>query len=147
MKFVFKFASLLKVRRYEVDREQQKLAKLLNEKDQLEKKMHLLKRKLFEFGELADSSTARNVAEIRKGYEFKKDLQDKIWQIEQKVTAVNEDIISQRKKLLEAKKQFQIFEKLEKRDRAKFVKKVLDFEQKQQNNIAIQMYNRNAGVA
>lgn len=145
MKFVFKFASLLKIRRHEVDREQQKLAKLLNERVQLEKKMHLLKSKLDECGEMVRASTTLNVVEIRKGYEFKKDLQHKIWQVEQKVREVNEEIESQRKKLLEAKKQSQIFEKLEKRDRAKFVEKVLDYEQKQQNKIAIQMYNRNVG--
>lgn len=145
MKFVFKFASLLKVHWYEVDREQQKLAKFLNERVQLEKKMDLLKRRLDECGEMVLASTTLNAVEIRKGYEFKKDLQDKIWQVEEKVREMNEKIESQREKLLEAKKQSQIFEKLEKRDRAKFVEKVLDYEQKQQNKIAIQMYNRSAG--
>lgn len=145
MTFDFKFASLLKIRRYEVDREQQKLANLLNERVQFEKKMDLLKRKIDEFGEPSGASTTVNVVEIRKGYEFKKDLQDKIWKVEQKLSGLNEEIESQRKKLLEAKKQSQIFEKLEKRDRAKFVKKVQDYEQKQQNEIAIQMYNRNVG--
>lgn len=145
MTFDFKFASLLKIRRYEVDREQQKLANLLNERVQFEKKMDLLKRKIDEFREPSGASTTVKVVEIRKGYEFKKDLQDKIWKVEQKLSGLNEEIESQRKKLLEAKKQSQIFEKLEKRDRAKFVKKVQDYEQKQQNEIAIQMYNRNVG--
>lgn len=145
MKFAFKFASVLKIRRHEVDREQQKLARLLNERVQLEKKMHLLKNKLHECGEVVNESTSVNVVEIRKGYEFKKDLQDKIWRVEQEVGKMNEDIKSQRKELLETKKQSQIFENLEKRERAKFVKRVLDHEQKQQNKIAIQVYNRNAG--
>lgn len=142
MKFVFKFASLLKVRRYEVDREQQKLAKLLNERVQVEKKMEILKRKLQEFGKPDAGSTSVDIAEIRKGYEFKKDIQDQIWQVEQEVGRVNKEIEYQREKLIEAKKQCQIFEKLEKRERARFVEKVLDYEQKQQNSIAIQMYNR-----
>ncbi len=145
MKFVFKFASLLKIRRYEVDREQQKLGKLLNEKVQLEKKMHHLKRKSDEFGEPSGASTSLKVVEIRKGYEFKKDLQNQIWEVETELSRMNEKIEKQRREVLEAKKQSQIFEKLEKRDRAKFVEKVLDYEQKQQNKIAIQMYNRNVG--
>lgn len=143
MKYVFKFASLLKIRRYEVDREQQKLGKLLNETVQLEKKMDHLNKELHEFDQPGEESKSFKAAEIRKGYEFKKDLQEKIWRVEQELERMNGKIETQRKKLFDAKKRSRIFEKLEKRERAKFIERVLDKEQKQQNEIAIQMYNRN----
>lgn len=143
MKFVFKFASLLKTRQYEVDREQQKLGKLQKERVQLEKKMNFLNEKLHDFGQPGEESKSFKVAEVRKGYEFKKDLQEKIWRVEHDLGRMNEKIETQRQKVFDAKKKSLIFEKLEKRERAKFIEQVLDKEQKQQNEIAIQMYNRN----
>lgn len=142
MKFTFKFQSLLKIRQYEVDREQQKLGKLLNEKLQFEKRMSVLKKKIHGYGHPGEALEALNALEIRQYYEFKKDLHEKLWQLEQKLVRWKKKIEIQRRKLFEANKRSQVIEKLEKKDRAKFVKQMLDREQKQQNEIAIQMYNR-----
>lgn len=143
MKFEFQFESLLNIRRHEEKKEQQKLGQLLSREIQLEERISTFKERLNTFGQAVMKSKTQAAAAIRQHYELKQDLQKKIWRLERTLDQLDEKIEKQREQLLEANRKTQMLEKLESRERSKFIKHYQDLQQKQQNEIATQMYNRN----
>lgn len=142
MQFNFKFESILKIRRHQEKKEQQKLARLLGDDRQLQKQVHADKEKLHSFEQLKPDNQKQTAADVRQRYELKQDLQREIWRKQQKHRQLQQEIEQQRSELIEINKKTQMLEKLKDRDRIKFIEHYQQLEQKQQNAIATQIYNR-----
>lgn len=142
MKFEFQFESLLNIRRHEEKKEQQELGRLLEKKVKLENQISTCTSQLNAFERAVSGSEIQTASDIRQRYELMQDQQKKIWRMKRDYTRLAEKIKHQRTKLLEANKKTQMLEKLEKRERTKFLELYQRREQKQQNEIATQMYNR-----
>lgn len=142
MKFNFQFESILNVRQHQEKKEQQKLARLLGKDRQLQKEVHADQEKLHSFEQLKPDGQRQTAAEVRHRYELKQDLQREIWQKQQEHRKLQQQIEQQRSELIEINKKTQMLEKLKDRERIKFIEHYQQLEQKQQNAIATQIYNR-----
>lgn len=141
MKFEFQFDALLNIRRHEEKKEQQKLGRLIQQQLRLQNRIEQFKARLKKF-ESTVAGRSQKVAAVRHQYELKQDLQKKIWQLDQKKSRLDEAIEQQRRQLMQANRNTRMLEKLESRERAKFIERYQHEEQLQQNEIATQMYNR-----
>lgn len=142
MKFNFQFESILNIRRHQEKKEQQELARLMGEDRQLQQEIHADKERLHSFEQLRPNGQSQTAAEVRQRYGVKQDLQREIWHKEQEYRRLQQQIEQQRSKLIEINKKTQMLEKLKARERIKFIEYYQQLEQKQQNAIATQIYNR-----
>jgi flagellar FliJ protein len=142
MRFHFQFESLLDIRRHRENKERQKLGQLLEKQVSLEEKITQLKQKIAKFEETMLSGGSHKALAVRQQYTQKQELQKKSWQIQREQEKLEKKIAQQRHRLREANKQTRMLEKLKDRQRAEFVEEFQRQEQKQQNEVAIQMYNR-----
>lgn len=140
MKFRFKYRSLLKIRRHEQKRQQQKLAELLGRRQQMNRQLERLRDRpdppaLSEGGR-------HSVQGMRRGYDHRMTHLKQVWELQEKLERLGRDIEKQRGRLLEASKKKRMLEKLEAQDRMRFLEEFQRREQLQQNEIATQLYNR-----
>jgi flagellar FliJ protein len=142
MKFEFQFEALLNIRRHEEKKQQQRLAVLVEQQLRLKNRTEQFKERLKKFEETVSNGRSQKAAAIRHQYELKHDLQKKIWQLQQKDRQLDEAIEQQRSRLIQANRNTRMLEKLENRERAKFIERHQHQVQLQQNEIATQIYNR-----
>ncbi|HLR77331.1 MAG TPA: hypothetical protein VK106_06690 [Balneolaceae bacterium] len=140
MKFKFRFASVLKVRRYQEKEEKQKLGALLKKKKGLERDFLNLK-------ELcqSDIEESKNLTmhENRRHYAQKHTWHKQLARLSRLINQLNNKLAEQRNKLAEAYKKTRMMEKLKDNEKKSFIQYVERVEQHQQNEIAIQRYNTN----
>ena len=138
MKFSFRFASVLKVRRYQKRKEKQKLGMLLNQKRMIEQQIRDLKKKCqHAFEQPQKQSALAN----RQYYAQKHSQHERLTQLKKQHRVLGNKVEEQRGKLTEAVKKMRMMEKLKEREKRAFVERVEHMEQLQQNEIAIQRYN------
>lgn len=142
MKFTFQFESLLNIRRHRERQEQQKLGALLEKRVTLNEQKASVEAKLTALDRRRRQFSGQNILAVTQQYEMKHSLQKKIWALQRRENQLKGAIHRQRQALMQANKETQMLEKLRQRDRAVFVEKYQQMEQKQQNEIATQMYNR-----
>lgn len=142
MKFKFKYDSLMKVRRHEQKRQQQRLAELMNSHRQLRDKLERLRRNVS--APMEESEQRQTVQGVRRSFQHHMSLLRQIWSLEQNLLKLEQEIENQRNRLLEASRKKSMLEKLEAREKMNFVKDLQRREQLRQNEIATQMYNRRA---
>lgn len=142
MKFAFQFESLLNIRRHREQQEQQKLGALLEKQVTLNEQKASVEAKLTALDRRRRQSAGQDILAITQQYEMKHSLQKKIWALQRRGNQLKGAIHRQRQALVQANKETQMLEKLRQRDRAAFVEEYQQMEQKQQNEIATQMYNR-----
>ena len=140
-KFIFRFSSLLKVRKHKVDLEQQKMSVLLQKRkqlmDQLLQEEEII-RKLFK----SENESSYASSRVRMGYEYLHDKQRGILMLQDEISKINAEIEKQKEEVIEANKQIKMIELLETKDRLKYMKEQEMEEQFQLNEIATQMFNR-----
>lgn len=141
MKFRFRFASLLKVRKHKEHIERQKLGMLLEQKNALvreieEEQESILSSFAFTADRLATTSS------IRMGYEFMHDRKKAIIKLQQELEEVNAQLEKQQKALTEANRKVKMIEMIEAKDFEEFTKKQNAIEQLQLNEVAMQIFNR-----
>ena len=142
MKFNFQFESLLNIRRHQKKKQQQILGRLLARQHELRDEVNSNRDKLRSFEQFRPGSEKQTAADIRQRYELKQDLQRATWRLRQQQEQLDRNISEQRKELIEANKKMQMLEKLKDRERIQFMEHYRQLEQKQQNAIATQIYNR-----
>ncbi|MDZ7772879.1 MAG: hypothetical protein U5K31_09090 [Balneolaceae bacterium] len=140
MKFQFKYRSLLKIRRHEQKLQQQKLAELLESRQEMSRR---LERLLDRPDPPALGEGGRHsVQGMRRGYTHRMSHLKEVWELQEMLERLGQDIEEQRGRLLEASKKTRMLEKLESQDKMRFLEELQRREQLQQNEIATQLYNR-----
>lgn len=142
MKFTFKYDSLMNVRRHEQKKQQQRLAELMNRRRQLREKLGRLRRNVS--APMDESERRQTVQGVRRSFQHHMSLLKQVWNLEQDLLKLEQEIENQRNRLLEASRKKSMLEKLEAREKMNFVKNLQHREQLRQNEIATQMYNRRA---
>ncbi len=138
-KFIFRFASLLKIRKHEAELKQQKMSDLLYKRKRL---MEELQREEERIKGLFSEDNVLRGRQMRSGYEFLHEKQRNILKLQDEIQNMNEEIEAQKEKVIEANKQFKMMELLQAKDRLKYMKEQEMEEQFQLNEIATQMFNR-----
>ncbi len=138
MKFKFRFASVLKLRRHQEKKEKQKLGILL-------KKKEILHRKILELKNLChhgiEQAEEQSLVKNRQDYAQKHTWHKKLTRLRQQVTRLDTEVEEQRQALTEAYKNTRMMEKLKDNEKQAFIEEAEHLEQLQQNEIAIQRYN------
>ncbi|HMB99169.1 MAG TPA: hypothetical protein VKM36_11835 [Balneolaceae bacterium] len=138
--FKFKLQSVLNVRLYTEKMEKQNLSGLLNERNNLIKKMDLKVRQVKELsGNQADLGENKNVRE-KLVQEFLLSELKGIWELEKQLEIKDSEVAKQRNKLIEANKEVQILEKLKQKELVEYVREEERQDQKFQNEVATQMF-------
>lgn len=139
MGFTFRFASVLKLRRHEEKMEKQKMAVLMKKKAGLDHQIHELELKCRQ--ETAESDS-ESVITNRQRYAQKHARHKRLMRLGNERTQLEVEIEGQRQKLAEANKKTRMMEKLKKNEKRAFIQRVEHYEQLQQNEIALQRYNK-----
>jgi len=120
--------------------EKQNLSGLLNERNNLIKKMDLKVRQVKELsGNQADLGENKNVRE-KLVQEFLLSELKGIWELEKQLEIKDSEVAKQRNKLIEANKEVQILEKLKQKELVEYVREEERQDQKFQNEVATQMF-------
>jgi flagellar export protein FliJ len=138
MRFKFRFASVLKIRRHQKKKEEQKLSTLFNRKIMVEKQINDVRAKC---RQETMPTKKQSVLENRQYYVQKHSTHDYLMKLEHQLSRLESDIEEQRMQLTRALKRMRMMEKLRERDEKTFIDHVEHVEQLQQNEIAIQQFN------
>lgn len=142
MSFLFRFHSLLKLRRHKVATEKQKLHTLLQEEQAIQDTVDYLTKTLTEIGHKADNQQQTCLNIIRNNYQYIHNKQHTLLELHETLSAAKEATKKQKRTLLDANRNVKVLEKLETREKLKYYKIQQDEERKKLNEIATLMYNR-----
>lgn len=140
MKFNFRFSSLLKLRHHQEKMEKQKLSALFERRSRLEEQYHKLQRR---WTEPRDERESQSVVLVRQQYAQKHERQKQLSALRQQLQQLGAEVEQQRRRLAKANKETRKLEKLKDNEKQAFIKDVEHRDQLQQNEIAIQRFNKN----
>lgn len=140
MKFTFRFASVLKLRRHQEKVEKQKLASLFSHKAELQDQLMNLQHQCQRGA--TDSSTQTVVAN-RQHYAQQHQWHKRMADIRLQISELENNIETQRLNLAKANMQTRKMQKLREHEKKTFIEHIEKMDQLQQNEIAIQRYNAN----
>ncbi len=140
MKFNFRFASILKLRRHQKKMEKQQLSALFVKQSQLEEQYQKLQQRCAESHE---EKKSQSVVSLRQEYAQKHARQQQMRALKQQLHQLNAEVEQQRRRLTEANKETRKLEKLKGNEKQAFIRDAEHREQLQQNEIAIQRFNQN----
>jgi flagellar biosynthesis chaperone FliJ len=140
MKFNFRFASILKLRRHQEKMEKQQLSKLFRKKAMLKEQHDELRQQNLQGVEVKES---QSIITVRQQYEQKHARQKQMSALKQQLVELDIAVEQQRWKLAEANKETRKLEKLKSNEKQAFIEDAEHEEQLQQNEIAIQRFNQN----
>ena len=138
MKFKFRFASLLKLRRHQQKKEKQRLGELLTKRADIRTEYDELKKQCE--AELSDSQ-CESVIKNRQQYAQKHAMHKQLVIIEKNLRVLEIKLKEQRDLLAIAAQKTRMMEKLKQNEKNAFIQRIEHQEQLQQNEIAIQRFN------
>lgn len=141
MKFRFRFASLLKVRRHKEQIEQQKMTMLLRERTRIAEEIEIEQEKVLSVFTYK-TGRSESISSIRLGYDFMHDRKKRIIELQAELADIKLKIENQQAELSKARKKVKMIELIEEKDHNEFVKEQQAREQIQLNEVAMQMFNR-----
>jgi flagellar export protein FliJ len=141
MKFNFRLASVLKIRRHQKRKEEQKLSALFNRRTAIEEQIESLRAKCRENISYAKKES---VSANRRYYMQKHRQHEDLRQLKHQLGLLKHEVEEQRKHLTRAVKLMRMIEKIRDREKRAFIDHAEHMEQLQQNEIAIQQFNSDA---
>jgi flagellar biosynthesis chaperone FliJ len=141
MKFKFRFASVLKIRRHQKRSEEQKLSVLFNRRRAIEEQIEGLR---VECREEVIYAKKHSVLANQQYYMQKHRQHEDLMQLKHQLNRLKHEVKEQRMHLSRAVKRMRMIEKIRDRDKRVFIDHAEHIEQLQQNEIAIQQFNLDA---
>lgn len=142
MSFLFRFHSLLKLRRHKVTSEKQKMHALRQEEQALQEEINHQKKVLADIQQHADNQPQPNLNAIKNKYQYIHNKKQALLELNDALEAAKEATGKQKRKLVEASKNVKVLEKLEAREKLSYYEAQQEEERKKLNEIATSMYNR-----
>jgi len=142
MSFLFRFHSLLKLRRHKVASEKQKMHKLRQEVQAIEEQIDHGKKALADIQQKANNQPHPSLNAIKNKYQYIHNKKQALLELHEALEAAKEAAVKQKSKLVEASKNVKVLEKLEAREKLLYYEAQQEEERKKLNEIATSMYNR-----
>lgn len=142
MSFLFRFQSLLKLRRHQLASEKQELHILLQQKQSIQNRINKVKSSLNNFEYPAENQQQTNLNVIKNHYKYLHNQQHALLALHNELNTASDSIEKQKQNLIEADRSAKVLEKLEYREKLKYYKAMQDNERKQLNEIGTLIYNR-----
>ncbi len=142
MKFRFSLEPVLKLRKHEEKTEQFKLGKALGKKVELQRARQNLVQQLKKMAVFLESQTTGHIMVWRRYYSFLEQQQKMISIYDKKIEEAEKQVQIQRARLTEVNKKTQTLEKLETKEKMQLIRHLEQLDQKANNEIAAQRFNR-----
>jgi len=142
MKYIFRFQSLLEIRKHEEKVEKQKLASITRRLVKLISRYDRIQRMIIDYSLNNATTDSGSVQFFKAGYTFLHQQREKLCELDEQLRELKKEQEKQRKRLLEANRNVKKMEKIREKDRRKFIFEQERYEQLQLNEIASQMHIR-----
>jgi len=142
MKYIFRFQSLLEIRKHEEKVEKQKLASITRQLVKLIDRQERIQRMIIEYSLNNAIRDSGSIQFFKAGHTFLHQQREKLCELEEQLQKLKKEQDRQRKRLMEANRNVKKMQKIREKDRKKFIFEQERYEQLQLNEIASQMHIR-----
>lgn len=142
MKYIFRFQSLLEIRKHEEKVEKQKLASITHKLLKLISRHERIQRMIIEYSLNNARRDSGSVQFYKAGHTFLHQQREKLYELDEQLRELKKQQEKQRRRLMEANRNVKKMEKIREKDRKKFIFEQERYEQLQLNEIASQMHIR-----